>query len=215
MGAKIKNTISGLSSSPKLSPLSQLYRLLTFRFTLRPMWNLTSANVKVSESQHLALFILLFLKLCTATWHWVGILRKCLSTCVFVSAQFLSRVQLCYAMDCSPPGSSVHGISQARILEWVTIPSTRGSSWPRDQTCVSWVSCIGRWSLYHCTTQEAQVYSENVCQPKLPQNVSGICNHSCPLCFALKNQVSASSKANLHFAFVSSPPTASRILPAS
>ena len=37
-------------------------------------------------------------------------------------------------MDCSPPDSSVHGISQARILEWVAIPFSRGSSWPRDWT---------------------------------------------------------------------------------
>ena len=51
-------------------------------------------------------------------------------------------------MDCSLPGS-VHGISQARILEWVAISSSRGSSRPRDQTCVSWVSCIGRWVRYH------------------------------------------------------------------
>ena len=42
-------------------------------------------------------------------------------------------------MDCSPPGSSVHGILQARILEWVAISSSRGSSWPRDWT---YVSCI-------------------------------------------------------------------------
>ena len=41
------------------------------------------------------------------------------------------------SMDCSPPGSSVHGILQARILEWVAISSSRGSSQPRDQTCVS------------------------------------------------------------------------------
>ena len=40
-------------------------------------------------------------------------------------------------MDCSPPGSSVHGVFQARILEWVTISFSRGSSPPRDQTCVS------------------------------------------------------------------------------
>ena len=39
-------------------------------------------------------------------------------------------------MDCSPPGSSVHGILQARILEWAAMPSTRGSSHPRDQTQV-------------------------------------------------------------------------------
>ena len=45
---------------------------------------------------------------------------------------------LCEPMDCSPPGSSIHGILQARILEEVAIPFSRGSSWPRDQT---WVSC--------------------------------------------------------------------------
>ena len=45
-------------------------------------------------------------------------------------------------MDCSPPGSSVHGISQARILEWVAIPFSRGSSQPRDRTHVSCVSRI-------------------------------------------------------------------------
>ena len=37
-------------------------------------------------------------------------------------------------MDCSPPGSSVHGISQAGMLEWIAISFSRGSSWPRDQT---------------------------------------------------------------------------------
>ena len=44
-------------------------------------------------------------------------------------------------MDLSPPDSSVHGILQARILEWVAKPSSRGSSRPRDRTCVSYVSC--------------------------------------------------------------------------
>ena len=48
-------------------------------------------------------------------------------------------------MDCRPPGSSVRGILQARILEWVAMPSSRGSSQPRDQTQVSYVSLIVRW----------------------------------------------------------------------
>ena len=43
---------------------------------------------------------------------------------------------LCDSMDRSPPGSSVHGIPQARILEWVAMPSSRGSSQSRDQTHV-------------------------------------------------------------------------------
>ena len=48
-----------------------------------------------------------------------------------------SCLTLCDPMDSSSPGSSVHGILQARILEWVAIPFSRGSSWPRDQTLVS------------------------------------------------------------------------------
>ena len=56
---------------------------------------------------------------------------------------------LCDPVDYSTPGSSVHSILQARILEWVTIPFSRESSRPRDQTQVSYVSCIGRWVLYH------------------------------------------------------------------
>ena len=54
---------------------------------------------------------------------------------------------------CSPPGSSVHGILQARILVQVAISSSRGSSWPRN-----WihVCCIGRQVLYHWTTRKAQ-----------------------------------------------------------
>ena len=59
---------------------------------------------------------------------------------------------LCEPMDCSPPGSSVSGIFQTRILEWFAISSSRGSSWPRDWT---WASSIGRWILYHWATWEA------------------------------------------------------------
>ena len=50
---------------------------------------------------------------------------------------------LCDLKDCSPPGSSVHGILQARILEWVAMPPSRGSSGPKDQTHISYISCIG------------------------------------------------------------------------
>ena len=57
-----------------------------------------------------------------------------------------------WPMSCSPPGSSVHGISQARILEWVAIPFSRGSSQPRAQT---WVSCIAGRFFTVCATREA------------------------------------------------------------
>ena len=52
-----------------------------------------------------------------------------------------SRPTLCNPMSCSPPGSSVKGILQARILEWVAVLSSRGSSQPKDWTWVSYVSC--------------------------------------------------------------------------
>ena len=51
---------------------------------------------------------------------------------------------LCNRMDCSPPGSSGHGTFQARVLEWVVISSSRGSSQPRTRTQVSCISCIAR-----------------------------------------------------------------------
>ena len=52
-------------------------------------------------------------------------------------------------MNSNPPGSSVHWILQARILEWIAMPSSGGSSQPRDRTFISYVSCLGRWVLYH------------------------------------------------------------------
>ena len=55
---------------------------------------------------------------------------------------------LCDPMDCSPPGSSVHGILQLRTQEWIAMSSSRGSSQPGDQTHTSHISCIGRQVLY-------------------------------------------------------------------
>ena len=64
---------------------------------------------------------------------------------------------LCHPVDCSPPGSSVHGILQARILEWVAISFSRGSSQPRDQTQVS---CIAGRHFNLWATREALVSHE-------------------------------------------------------
>ena len=92
----------------------------------------------------------------------------------------LSCWTLANLMVCSLPHSSVHGISQARILEWVTISSSRGASWPRDWTQVS---CIGRQILYHWATREAQHHfrqwlimtlatMDSICQSKLDKRYS-------------------------------------------
>ena len=72
--------------------------------------------------------------------------RRCGCCCGLVTKFF------CNSIDCNLPGSSVHGISQARILAWVAISFSRDSSPPRDQICVSF---IGRWILYQWGTREA------------------------------------------------------------
>ena len=72
-------------------------------------------------------------------WAFVPVMCMC-------AQSFQSCLTLCCLMDCGLSGSSVHGIFQARILEWVTMPSSRGSSWPWGQTQVS---CTGRRVLYY------------------------------------------------------------------
>ena len=69
--------------------------------------------------------------------------------CACVHAKlFQSFLTLWNPMDCSPPGSSLLR-SPVRMVEWVVMPSSRGSSWPRDETRVSYGSCIGRQVLYY------------------------------------------------------------------
>ena len=76
-----------------------------------------------------------------------------------VKVKSLSRVQLfCSPMDCSPPGSSVHGIFQARVLEWVAFSSSRRSSQPRDWI---WVSCFGGRRFTVWATGEVQGQEKN------------------------------------------------------
>ena len=72
-------------------------------------------------------------------------------SCCSLVAQ--SRLNLLWPHGLLPPDLSVHGISQARILEWVAIFFSWGSSWPRDEICVS---CIGRWILYRGASRTAR-----------------------------------------------------------
>ena len=85
--------------------------------------------------------------------------HKCLTG---VCACVLSHVRICDPMDCSPPGSSVHVILQARILEWVAIPCLRESSPPRDQTQVSCIA--GRFYTVWATREDLDVGNQ---QPKI------------------------------------------------
>ena len=121
------------------------------------------------------LFILLMVSF--AVWKLFSLMWSCLLIFAFVAIAFgvksknnhcrglsqetcsLSHVQLFVTPQTSPSVSSVHGILQAKILEWVAISSSRGSSPPRDRTCISCISCISRDILYHWATWEAQAQS--------------------------------------------------------
>ena len=72
---------------------------------------------------------------------WVKIYRAW-SPILPCTKSLQSCLTVCNPMDCALPGSSVYGIPQARILEWVAMPSSRGPSQPRDQNCISCGSCI-------------------------------------------------------------------------
>ena len=91
-----------------------------------------------------------------------------------------SCLTLCNPMDCSLPGSSVRGISQARILEWVAISFFRGSSQPRDWTLIS---CISRWILFCWATREAPMVTllQWITQEALSLSSLGLASTNTPL----------------------------------
>ena len=103
---------------------------------------------------------------------------------LFVFLVTKSCPTLCNPMDCSPPCSSVHGISQARRLEWVAISYPRGSSQLRDRNCVSCISCIGRRIFFfflffnHCTTWEAPKTDRHTYKDSVVLNAA--CGHPGP-----------------------------------
>ena len=117
--------------------------------------SLSLLSIKYCEITIFDLTFLNYLKdMCTNIHtHTHHFLLSFLIANVCVCAQ--SCLTLCDSKDWSPPGSSVHGIFQAKILEWVAIPFSRGSFQPRDQIFTSCISCIGRRILYHYATWEA------------------------------------------------------------
>ena len=72
----------------------------------------------------------------------------------------------CNPMDCSLPGFSVHGTFQARVLEWVAMPSSRGSPWPRDRTQVS---CTAGRFFTAWATREAQINKDLQLNQNIPK----------------------------------------------
>ena len=86
---------------------------------------------------------------------------------------------LCYLMDCSLSGSSVHGILQPTILEWVSLPFSRRSSWPRDLTHAPYVSCIALVGGFFTTRATWDTFSLNCTMVRL--------GHTLPLFWVLNS----------------------------
>ena len=108
----------------------------------------------------------------------------CVCTCSGVT--HLLFPTLCDSVDCSPPGFSVHGILQARILEWVAIPSCRGSSWPRHQTRVSRIASrlLTDWASREAMLSPVQPFATHglqvarlLCPWNFPGKNTGVCCH--------------------------------------
>ena len=89
----------------------------------------------------------------TSEFTTTNIDTSCMPACMRAKS-LQSHLTLCHLLGCSLPDSSV----QARSLEWVAIPSSRESSWPRDQNYIYYVSCIGRWVLF-TTSDTWKAYS--------------------------------------------------------
>ena len=113
----------------------------------------------ISHGEARVKFHFLFLPQWFSIKHWFPTLfllryvRKMISQwLLYVCPIARLCLTLYYALDCSPSGSPVHGISQARILEWVATSSFRRSSWSRHRALIS---CIGGWILYPLDTWEA------------------------------------------------------------
>ena len=116
----------------------------------------------------------------------LGKINICVAVYVYVLVA-LSYLTLCYPTDCSLPGSSIHGIFQAKVLEWVAISFSRGSSQSRDQTPVS---CIADRCFTIGATREAQLYiCIYISPPYHPQIFPG--------CYVTSSRCSTASSDNV------------------
>ena len=120
-------------------------------------WHTSSATIMdirlgMKQNSSQLIFLIYFMS--------VNDLNFPLNALVFLACVFVLLAQLCLTLhnptDCSPPGFSVHGILQARILEWVAISFSRGSSWPRDWTLVSCIA--GRFFTIWATKKALKIY---------------------------------------------------------
>ena len=127
-------------------PFSLWYHLLVLYIWLSISVLQTGSSVPFSRF-HIHALIYIF---SSSFWLTSLCMTASRAICACVHAKSLqSCPTLCDTVDCTLPGSSICGILQERTLEWVTMTSSRGSSQLRDLASVFYVSCIGKWVLYH------------------------------------------------------------------
>ena len=111
--------------------------LIHFRWEYRmvhPLWKTVYQFLKKWNEERMCVYVCVCVCVCVC-------MCVCVCVCVCVCAQSLQWcLTLCDPVDCSPPGFSVHGVLQAIPPEWVALPLSRGSSWPRDRTQTSWIA---------------------------------------------------------------------------
>ena len=152
-------TINSLASFPK--DFDQVYEVQLLGFLLNFLGDSNvQSEVGTDVKQRLKDQVPMLVLSRTSSETWRDALNLS-GPSLKVKVKSLSHVRLFALVDCSPPSSSVHGILQARILEWVAVSFSRGSSQPRDRTQVSNIAGR-RFNL--CTTREAPVYSYAKCQ---------------------------------------------------
>ena len=125
-----KTRINNVGSPRLIIWYSYLFCFCLFFFLLSYYFLTLSFNFSIRcfcYSFNFQEFFLIFSSLASSCF-------MCVCVCVCVHACAQSCPTLCGPLDCSTPGSSVHGIFQAKVLEWVVVSFSRGSSWPRDQT---------------------------------------------------------------------------------
>ena len=108
-----------------------------------------SLNNRTASTIHIFSYIMQHTIFSTQSLLQNHSLSQYMSDILLPAKSLQSCLTLCNPRDCSLPGSSVHGNLQARLLEGVAMPSSRGYSRPKDWTYIFYISCIGRWVLYH------------------------------------------------------------------
>ena len=138
--------------------------LILLHFWRPEIWNPVASRATLTWGLYKVILLRLFQLLVAASVFWLAVvlsLKLCLT--------------LCDPMACSPPGSSVHGISLARTLVWTAISFSRRSSRPKDWPILS---CIGRWVLCHRGPWETCSLAYDIITPKSSSvftRVFGLC----------------------------------------